>query len=95
MKGTGGKAETTILLSLKDSKFRYWRLFETARDGILILDAETGAITDVNPFLINLLGYSRKGLVHKFPETFQRLQRLVSTKIKSSSCQAFPRRESE
>jgi len=40
------------------SETRYRRLFETAKDGILILDAETGMIVDVNPFLIELLGYS-------------------------------------
>jgi two-component system, cell cycle sensor histidine kinase and response regulator CckA len=44
--------------SLRDSEARYRRLFESAQDGILILDAETGMITDVNPFLIKLLGYS-------------------------------------
>jgi PAS domain-containing protein len=37
--------------ALKASELRYRRLFETAKDGILILDAETGEITDVNPFL--------------------------------------------
>jgi diguanylate cyclase (GGDEF)-like protein/PAS domain S-box-containing protein len=52
-------------LSLKESELRYRRLFETAQDGILILDAETGAITDVNPFLIHLLGYSRTEFVQK------------------------------
>jgi len=35
--------------ALRDSEARYRRLFEAARDGILILDAETGSITDVNP----------------------------------------------
>ena len=40
------------------SETRYRRLFESAKDGILILDAETGMITDVNPFLIEMLGYS-------------------------------------
>lgn len=40
------------------SEVRYRRLFETAKDGILILDAMTGAITDVNPFLTEMLGYS-------------------------------------
>ena len=40
------------------SEIRYRRLFETAKDGILILDAKTGMIVDVNPFLIDLLGYS-------------------------------------
>ena len=50
---------------IKTSELRYRRLFEAAQDGILILDAETGAITDVNPFLIKLLGYSREELVGK------------------------------
>jgi len=44
--------------ALKASETRYRRLFETAQDGILILDAETGRIADVNPFLIEMLGYS-------------------------------------
>jgi two-component system cell cycle sensor histidine kinase/response regulator CckA len=44
--------------ALKDSEARYRRLFETAQDGILILDAKTGTITDANPFLVELLGYS-------------------------------------
>jgi PAS domain S-box-containing protein len=39
------------------SELRYRRLFETAQDGILILDAESGEIMDVNPFLIDLLDY--------------------------------------
>ena len=39
------------------SELRYRRLFETAQDGILILDANTGKILDVNPFLIDLLDY--------------------------------------
>jgi CRP/FNR family cyclic AMP-dependent transcriptional regulator len=44
--------------TLRASELRYRRLFETAQDGILILDAHTGQITDVNPFLVRLLGYS-------------------------------------
>jgi len=52
-------------ISLKESESRYRRLFEAAQDGILILDAETGAITDVNPFLIKMLGYSRDEFVEK------------------------------
>ena len=40
------------------SEIRYRRLFESARDGILILDAVTRRITDVNPFMMELLGYS-------------------------------------
>ncbi len=48
-----------------NSDDRYRRIFETAQDGILILDAKTGRITDVNPFLIALLGYSREEFLEK------------------------------
>ena len=47
------------------SEIRYRRLFETAKDGILILDAETGMIVDVNPFLIKLLGFSHEQFLGK------------------------------
>lgn len=50
---------------IRTSELRYRRLFEAAQDGILLLDAATGAITDVNPFLIRMLGYSRAELVQK------------------------------
>ena len=54
-----------VKLSLQESEVRYRRLFEAAQDGILILDAGTGAITDVNPYLIAMLGYSRDEFVEK------------------------------
>jgi len=47
------------------SEMRYRRLFEAAQDGILILDADTGQIVDANPFLINLLGFSREQFLGK------------------------------
>ena len=50
---------------MKDSEIRYRRLFETAQDGILILDAETGQILDVNQFLMDMLGYQHKEFVGK------------------------------
>jgi PAS domain S-box-containing protein/putative nucleotidyltransferase with HDIG domain len=50
---------------LKASETRYRRLFEAAQDGILILDARTGMIDDVNPFLIKMLGYPRTELVKR------------------------------
>ena len=50
---------------IKTSELRYRRLFEAAQDGILILDAETGMIEDVNPYLIKMLGYSREEFVKK------------------------------
>jgi PAS domain S-box-containing protein len=50
---------------LRTSEIRYRRLFEAARDGILILDAATLKITDVNPFMHELLGYSREEFLGK------------------------------
>jgi PAS domain S-box-containing protein len=73
-----GKGTDMILLALKDvtnvkqseealkiSEIRYRRLFETAQDGILILDAETGQISEVNPFLVEMLGYSHEEILGK------------------------------
>jgi PAS domain S-box-containing protein len=51
--------------ALQTSETRYRRLFEAAQDGILILDAETGQILDVNPFLVTMLGYSREQCLGK------------------------------
>ena len=55
------KMETALIVS----ETRYRRLFEAAQDGILILDAETGQIADVNPFLLEMLGYSLEELIGK------------------------------
>ena len=51
--------------TLRTSEIRYRRLFESARDGILILDAASLKITDVNPFMMELLGYSRDEFLGK------------------------------
>ena len=52
--------------ALQDSEKRYRRLFEAAKDGILILDADTGKVVDVNPFLMHLLGYSYEEFCGKY-----------------------------
>jgi PAS domain S-box-containing protein len=51
--------------ALRVSESRYRRLFETALDGILLLNAETAQIEDVNPFLIRMLGYSHEEFLGK------------------------------
>ncbi len=51
--------------ALQNSERRYRRLFESAKDGILILDADTGKVVDVNPFLVQLLDYSYDELLGK------------------------------
>jgi PAS domain S-box-containing protein len=67
-----------VLISIKDtrregrspphaplSEDRYRRLFEAARDGILILDAVEARVLDANPFMVELLGYSLGELLGK------------------------------
>ena len=51
--------------ALYASEFRYRRLFESARDGILIVDFDTGKILDVNQYLIDMLGYSHEEFLEK------------------------------
>lgn len=49
--------------AVKTSEVRYRRLFETAKDGILILDAVDGKILDANPFMTELTGFARDEFV--------------------------------
>lgn len=53
------QAEARSVQAILASEIRYRRLFETAQDGILILDADTGQVVDANPFMKHLLGYSQ------------------------------------
>ncbi len=50
---------------LRASETRYRRLFEAAHDGVLLLDPATRRITDANPFMTRLLGYTREELIGK------------------------------
>ncbi len=63
------EAEATIRKkaeeALKVSKTRNRRLFEAAQDGIVLLDADTGQMLDINPFLLKMLGYSHKDFLGK------------------------------
>ena len=69
--------------ALQRSETRYRRLFETAQDGILILDADTGQILDVNPFLTTMLGYTKASCLGK------RLWELGAFKDAEASIRAF------
>ena len=68
---------------LRRSEKRYRRLFEAAKDGILILDPGTRKITDANPFISEFLGYTRRQLVGK------ELWQIGLLKDEASSRQAF------
>ena len=54
-----------MIKALQESEKRYRRLFESAKDGILIVNADTGKVVDVNPFLCALIGYSFEAVYGK------------------------------
>jgi PAS domain S-box-containing protein len=53
------------LAALRLSEIRYRRLFEAARDGVLLVDPATAKIVDANPFMVELLGYTHDEFVGK------------------------------
>jgi len=73
--------------AIRESELQYRRLFEAARDGILILEAETGRISDANPFLIEMLGYSHGELVGKPIWELGTFKDIVSNKDKFEQLQ--------
>ena len=77
---TGNKMRS--VRAMRASELSYRRLFEAAKDGILILEANTGRISDVNPFLIEMLGFSHGELVGTHIWKLGPLRDIVSNKAK-------------
>jgi PAS domain S-box-containing protein len=67
--------------SVRVSELNYRRLFESAKDGILILDADTGRINDVNPFLLKLLGFSRGEMIGRTVGELSPFKDIESNKV--------------
>ena len=61
----GAGLNASEVANLQISEIRYRRLFEAARDGVLLIDPATRKITDVNPFMSELLGFSREAFLGK------------------------------
>ncbi len=49
----------------QEAEVRYRRLFEAAKDGIVVLDAESHTVTDVNPCFLELTGCTREECIGK------------------------------
>src|ERR1700736_2204485 len=75
------RAETQSEPAMRASELSYRRLFEAARDGILILDVDTGRISDVNPFLVELLGFSHAEMVGKTVGELSPFKDIESNKV--------------
>src|ERR1700722_13225780 len=78
-KATGDESRTEK--ALRASELSYRRLFEAAKDGILILDVKTGRITDVNPYLFKLLGFSRSEMIGQTVGELSPFKDIESNKI--------------
>jgi len=74
-------AEMRTELTIQASELSYRRLFEAAKDGILILDVDTGRINDVNPFLFKLLGFSRSEMIGKTVGELSPFKDIESNKV--------------
>jgi diguanylate cyclase (GGDEF)-like protein/PAS domain S-box-containing protein len=79
---TGIARDTTERNQGQASEKRYRRLFETAKDGILILDAESGQIVDANPFITHLLGYTLEECRGKYIWDLRSLKNVAASKEK-------------
>src|SRR5580698_1533489 len=79
--GSWTSSEAHTEQALRASETSYRRLFEAAKDGILILDVDTGRINDVNPYLFNLLGFSRSEMVGKTVGELSPFKDIESNKV--------------
>jgi len=79
-RNTAGNGSSTEQ-ALRASEISYRRLFEAAKDGILILEVATGRITDVNPFLFNLLGFTRDEMMGKTVGELSPFKDIESNKV--------------
>jgi len=67
-------------VKLQHSETRYRRLFESAKDGILIVNAGDGKIIDVNPSLVTMIGYSKEELISKTLWELKIFKKIAPTK---------------
>lgn len=70
------------------SELSYRRLFEAGQDGILILDVDEGRISDVNPFLMSLLGFSRAEMLGRTVGELSPFKDIESNRIMLERLQA-------
>jgi len=97
-----GAQRRSVLLAIEDvterheqAEVRYQRMFETAKDGMLICDAETEKVIDVNPFFLELLGMRREQVVGRHLgdlEAFQTARDAV-TMVADAAAEEIVRRD--
>jgi len=63
---------------LRTSEVKYRRLFETAKDGIMIVDGPSGAVIDVNPSMAAMMGLSQESFLGKKASDLEFLKTILS-----------------
>ena len=83
----------TLLLAIEDvterkeaAEVQYRRLFESAKDGIIVLESPSGVVVDVNPFFLELSRYPRTEIVGK------RFSELGHSSMPSKGAGLYPKR---
>ena len=77
------RRDADVLLSISEEQYR--RLFETADDGILLLEKSKLKIRHANPAIMAMLGYSNEELIGKdmkgigFPDDIGTFQEIMQT----------------
>ena len=78
--------DRTVLLAIEDvtarreaAEIRFLRLFETAKDGIVVVEAETGIALDVNPYFLQSTGFAREDIIGRKLEEIKPFRNLPST----------------
>jgi len=79
--GNGARCGTPTEEALRASELSYRRLFEAAQDGIFILELGTGRITDANPFLSKLLGFSHSEMMGRTVGELSPFKDIESNKV--------------
>ena len=75
----------------KAADVRYRRLFESAPYGIVVLDAETGVVVDVNPAVCQLLGYEAADMLGQPLWSVPAFRNAAATKSQFSEVLRQPR----
>lgn len=71
-------SEIEDIETLKISEIRFRKLFESSKDGILVFNAESGKILDVNQVLISILGLSYDQIMGKNIEDICAFKEIIS-----------------
>lgn len=63
---------------IEESEEKYRRLFESSKDSILILNENSGAVVDLNPFVQNLFLYNKEELLGKKIYEIETFKKVIS-----------------